>query len=134
MTAASGSVRTPLLVGAATALATVAVALRDPHVQNSWGVCPLHVLTGLWCPGCGGLRAVHDLAHLDVAGAWGMNPLVVALVPVAVAVWAVWTWRSATGRAPLRTLPGRWAWAVLALVVTFAVLRNLPPFAPFLAP
>lgn len=132
--AASGLVRTPLLVGAGTLLATVAVAVRDPHVAGSWGACPLHLLTGLWCPGCGGMRAVHDLTHGDLGGAWGMNPLLVVLLPLAVAGWAVWTWRAAHGRRTHAPRHPAWAWSALAVIVTFAVLRNLPPLAPYLAP
>ena len=52
------------------------------RTAGSYGVCPLYALTGLWCPACGGLRATHDLAHGDLAGAWAMNPLWVLAVPL----------------------------------------------------
>lgn len=134
MVAASGSPRTPLLVGAGVAVATLAVALRDPHVPGSWGACPLHLLTGLWCPGCGGMRAVHDVVHLDLVGAWSMNPLVVLLIPVAVVGWAVWTWRTLAGRQRRGPVRAQWAWTTLAVVLLYTVARNLPALAPYLAP
>ena len=90
-------------------------------------------MTGLFCTGCGALRAVHALMHLDPATAWSMNPLVLVLGPFAVASWAAWTRRAATGA------PRRWLappWAVIGtgvLVVVFTVARNLPAF-DWLAP
>ncbi|MBC7289751.1 MAG: DUF2752 domain-containing protein, partial [Actinotalea sp.] len=91
----------PAAVGGLVATATTVLAVRSPHATGSYGVCPLLAFTGLWCPFCGGLRAVHDLTRLDLAGAWAMNPLFVLGVPVLVAAWAWWL-----GRA-LGVLPGR---------------------------
>jgi len=127
------SVRGPLVAGAVVALATVALAVRDPHVAGSYGVCPLYALTGLWCPACGGLRATHDLAHGDLAGTWSMNPLWVLAVPVVIALWGRLVVRRAQGRA-VRAAPSWLAWATLAVVLLFGVLRNVPALAPWLAP
>ncbi|MFI2707066.1 DUF2752 domain-containing protein, partial [Nocardioides sp. CER28] len=54
--------RLPLLTVGGLGAATLALYLRDPHQRGSWGVCPLS-LAGIYCPGCGGLRAVNDLTH-----------------------------------------------------------------------
>ncbi|GAA1734694.1 hypothetical protein GCM10009809_32430 [Isoptericola hypogeus] len=132
----------PLAWGALGAAATALVAAVDPHVGGRYPACPLLALTGLACPLCGALRATHDLAHLDVAGAWAANPLWVLVVPVLVLAWATWTvraWRwgrADAGRArtaqrvPLRLL--------LVLVggaaVVFGVLRNVPALAAALGP
>ena len=56
---------------------TGAVALRDPHHQGAWGVCPTYQLLGVYCPGCGSLRALHDLAIGRWAEAVAHNALVV---------------------------------------------------------
>ncbi|ASR54467.1 DUF2752 domain-containing protein [Cellulomonas sp. PSBB021] len=117
--------RGPALAAGVVLVGTAAVALRDPHVSGSYGYCPLYAATGLFCPACGGLRATHDLAHGDLAAAWSMNPLWVALVPVVVALWVWWAVRVARGRAaPL--LPSWSAWLFLTLLAVFGVLRNLP--------
>lgn len=90
-------------------------------------------LTGLYCTGCGTLRAVHALMHLDPATAWTMNPLALLLAPVALASWAAWTRRAATG-APRQWLAPPWAVVATGVVlVLFTVARNLPTFA-WLAP
>lgn len=126
-----GPVATGLVVGAATA----ALALRDPHVPGSWGACPLLVLTGTWCAGCGALRATHDLAHLDVAAAWDMNPLWTVVAPLLVVGWVLWVVRAAQGLPVPRRLRGPWLpVTVLVVVLGYSVLRNVPALAPFLTP
>jgi len=133
LTAAVRRSRAPLTSGAVVAAATAALALHSPYAAGSYGFCPIHVLTGLWCPGCGALRATHDLAHGDVASAWGMNPLWVVLVPVLVVGWSVWLVRRVTGR-PAPTVPVGARWALLGVALVFGVLRNVPGLAPWLAP
>lgn len=109
------------------AAATVALHLRDPHASGSWGYCPISLL-GLYCPGCGGLRAVNDLTHGDLIGAASSNALLLLAMPFAVyllARWAIDAWR---GRQ--RGLPALSSWPVLsvgiALTTVFTVARNLP--------
>lgn len=115
------------------ALATLALHLRDPHEQGSWGICPSAAL-GFACPGCGGLRAVNDLTHGELLAAASSNLLLVAAMPFAVLgllAWALGRWR---GAAPRRLdVPRPLGWALLAAVAVFTVLRNLPPGA-WLAP
>lgn len=131
----------PAAVGVVTAVATAVLAVRSPHATGSYGVCPFLALTGLWCPACGGLRAVHELTQLDVVAAWAMNPLVVAGAPLVVAAWALWLARSlgrpvpAWARGAPDPAAGTWpGWAFLAVAVAFTVARNVPALAPWLAP
>lgn len=125
-------VRRPLVAGAWVAAATLLVALRDPHAAGSYGFCPLHAATGLWCPACGGLRATYDLAHLHLATAWSENALWVVVAPLVVVGWLVVLARRARGL-PVRPVPAWAGVAGLVVVVVFGVLRNLPAFA-WLAP
>jgi hypothetical protein len=123
----------PLATALVVAAATAYVALVDPHRPGHYLTCPLLSLTGLACPGCGGLRATHDLAHLDLAGAWAANPLWVVVAPVLVALWAAWlvrSWRGSAGP----SVPSRVAWASLAVLVLFGALRNVPALAGWLGP
>lgn len=124
----------PAVTLGALGAATVALHLRDPHVEGSWGLCPTALL-GFWCPGCGGLRAVNDLTHLRLADALSSNLLLVAALPVVLVVLGLWVrdqWRG-TSRAldPRRAVVV--GAAVSVVVVAFAVLRNLPGLE-YLAP
>ena len=127
--------RTPLLTVGGLAAATVALHFRDPHQHGSWGVCPLS-LTGIYCPGCGGLRAVNDLTDGDVRGAASSNLLVTVGIPVAVVLLSLWLVRAWRGTPP-RRLPDPvrrvlW-WSAAAVALLFFVARNTPQGA-WLAP
>ena len=125
-------VRTPLLVGGVLAAGTALVALRDPH-EGGYPLCPFLALTGYACAGCGGLRAAHDLATGDLAGAWSMNPLATIAMPIAAVMWVVWFVRAATNR-PAWNPPAWSLVAALAVAVAFSVLRNLPVLQGALGP
>ena len=110
------------------------MALRDPHVEGSWGYCPFLLITGRPCGGCGGLRAVNDLAHGQVVAALSSNVLAVVLLVSAVVAWIVWVGRRARGRdVPLvRVTPARLI-GVTAVFLVFTVVRNTP-WGAWLAP
>lgn len=64
----------------------VALHWRDPHQSGSWGWCWWRVLTGVPCPGCGGLRAVADLTGGRFTDAWAHHAYLVASLVTAFAV------------------------------------------------
>lgn len=128
--AASGRGRrmvAPAAVIGGLAAATLALRLRDPHASGSWGACPF-ALAGISCPGCGGLRAVNDLTHLELGAAASSNLLLVLALPLvlyALGRWAVGAWTghrwALSQRAMILTTAG-----VLTAMAVFTVLRNLP--------
>lgn len=120
-----------LCAGAAAALTVV--FLFDPASAGFYPRCPFRLLTGLLCPGCGATRALHQLLHGRVGAALALNPL----VPLYIAALG-WVFLAqlalALGR-PSFTIPrsgrsrlaaGSLAWTLLALVLFFWILRNLP--------
>lgn len=117
------------------AIATAALHVRDPHVYASWGLCPSAALFGIYCPGCGGLRAVNDLTHGDLGAAASSNLLFFVSIPLVVFLlgrWAYDAWRDIDrGRTWLSSWPMMYAGLGVALV--FTVARNLPVGA-WLAP
>nr|WP_244501059.1 DUF2752 domain-containing protein [Streptomyces sp. TP-A0874] len=122
----------------AAALAGVAAAVGyvgavDPHQPGHYPVCPLFRWTGVLCPGCGGLRSVHSLAHGDLTAALGANAPVVAGCAAFLCVWALWVGRAARGRPMSLPLRPVHAWLLAALLAVFTVVRNLP-FGSVLAP
>ena len=116
-----------MLVAGGLLAASVLLHVRDPHQSGSWGFCPWLVLTGTYCPGCGGLRAVNDLTGATSSAAASSNLLFVA-VAARCSRW--WVDPFATGRAARRESRRRSAYvvlvAVLAVTVLFWVVRNLP--------
>ncbi|MFJ8857408.1 DUF2752 domain-containing protein [Streptomyces sp. NPDC102451] len=109
------------------------VATVDPNEPGHYPVCPMLRLTGVLCPGCGGLRSAHAFAHGDLAAALGANALAVVGYAVFAAVWLLWTVRASRGR-PLRIgLAPRYWWGIGAVLLVFTVIRNLP-FGSALAP
>jgi hypothetical protein len=123
----SERLRGPVLGAVGAAVATVALHVRDPHVTHSWGVCPLYALTGVYCPGCGALRAVNDLTDGHLGQAASSNLLLVLAVPVAVVLFARWSYAAWSGRevTVFPVLSAR-AWTLLTvLVVGFTLARNL---------
>ncbi|MFB4264201.1 DUF2752 domain-containing protein [Nonomuraea sp. GTA35] len=124
----------PLGVAAAAGAVFAFVGVIDPNEPGHYPTCPFLWATDLYCPGCGTLRTIHALAHLDPVAALGLNPLAVAMVPFLVFWWGRWVVRAWQGR-PRRTTLAHpaWLWAFLALVMVYWVVRNLP-FGAFLAP
>lgn len=125
----------PTLLAAAVLLVSVLLHVRDPHRTGSWGFCPWLVLTGTYCPGCGGLRAVNDLTNGDLRAAASSNLLFVGSIPLLLVLWARWFVGRWTGAR--RTASSRRALVGCAVLVTvslvFWVVRNLPG-AAWLAP
>lgn len=113
------------------AAAAAALYVWDPARWAVFPPCPFHWLTGLHCPGCGTLRGLHQLAHGNLAAAFGLNPLMVLCLPL-VACWPLWGMvRRAGGRRMSRVfVPAGWIWALLGVIVLFWILRNVPVY-PF---
>lgn len=123
----------PLATAGGVLLATAYIRAVDPNQPGHYPLCPTLALLGIDCPGCGGLRATHALAHGDIATAFDHNALFVVLAPVLVVLWGMWLWRAWTGVTPARTrtrdLVSRAAPIVILIVaMAFAVVRNFVPF------
>lgn len=99
------------------------VGLVDPHRAGSpFPPCPFRLLTGWYCPGCGGLRMTHDLLHADLAAAAVDNLFLLVGLPL-LALWFLW--RRQWGRPPVTA-----AVVVIIAVATvgWTVVRNMAGF------
>ncbi|MFG2599628.1 DUF2752 domain-containing protein [Streptomyces sp. NPDC048462] len=106
--------------------AFVLVGSVDPNEPGHYPVCPLLRFTGIYCPGCGGLRSAYAVAHGDIGTAFGSNALAVIGYGIFAVAWVLWMVRAAAGRpARLALRPVHW-WAVGAVLMIFTVVRNLP--------
>ena len=124
--------RSLIAAAAVAALAGAAALLYGVNPAGSplYPKCPFYMLTGFHCPGCGSLRAAHQLLHGHWVAAFRMNPLALVLVPVVIFSSA---WRMAEQRLlgrQVRPLSARWIWLLLAVMLIFTVLRNVPVY-PF---
>jgi hypothetical protein len=97
----------------------------DPSRVPIYPVCMFHRTTGLLCPGCGGLRALHQLLHGHVATAYHFNPLLVCGLPLVAGAGGSSLYRRWQGQ-PARAPRPLWYWCALTVTVLFGVLRNLP--------
>ena len=102
----------------------------DPRTTGTLPTCPFLSLTGCYCPGCGTLRALHVLLRGDVVSALGYNVLSVLSLPFITYSFGSGAMRAFGLRAPgpVFVHPG-FIWALLAAIVAYWTLRNLP-FAP----
>lgn len=87
--------------------------------------CPVFVLTGWECPGCGSQRALHALLHGDIAGAWHYNAFLICLAPVVALLLFSEYYRERYPRLH-RVMTGRVAAIVLGvLLFGWTIYRNL---------
>lgn len=117
----------PALVAGGLSAATLALHLRDPHEQGSWGLCPTAAM-GFYCPGCGGLRAVNDLSNLQLVDAASSNLAFVVSLPFLAYVFARWVigrWRDQSWNPSDRAMSFA-ATVTIVLVIAFTILRNTP--------
>lgn len=107
------------------ALGAVIVVLYflDPSENPLFPPCPSNAITGLYCPGCGTLRALHALSHLNLREALSFNALTVLALPF-LPFLALFPEKFSSPKISL---------AILIIILLFCVLRNLPYFS-FLAP
>jgi hypothetical protein len=99
--------------------------LFDP-TASGFPQCPVVKYTGLYCPGCGSQRAVHALVHGHFFAVFGYNPLVCLAIFYFIAEIVIWG-LNRTGRQIRSLSERRWTpLIILAVVITFWVLRNIP--------
>jgi hypothetical protein len=107
--------------------ACLVLYLYDPTTAGFYPVCQIHQLTGLECPGCGSLRALHQLTHGNIVAAWHFNPLLITVLPIGVWLglreivrWAFgWVWPGIFNRPIV-------GWSLVAAVIVFGIARNIP--------
>lgn len=121
------------LIAALAVICTAALALAvfDPATSGVFPPCPLLALTGWYCPGCGSLRAFHQLLHGHLRNALAMNPFAVLSLPFLIYGLASYSSVVFRGRyLPRIFLPAAWIRALCLAIVVFGIMRNLPGY-PF---
>ncbi len=117
------------------AAASLLLFFFEPGRYAFYPRCLFHQTTGLLCPGCGSLRAIHQLLHGHIVAAAHLNALLVFCIPPVCWVAGRACLRRLKGQAPMPHFHPAWLWAALVLGLSFGILRNLPfAHAPWLAP
>lgn len=109
-------------------VATVAVALYALFcsVTGLLPRCPLKMLTGLQCPGCGSQRAFYALLHGRFAESWSYNLLLplLLLYTLAVVLLPLLPWKPARRIHSALTSVGAMI-GLLAVIVAWWIIRNI---------
>jgi len=116
--------RMRVVMGASLAAAAI-LYWFPPERYDFYPQCPIFRYLHVYCPGCGATRALAALLHARVAEALHYNALVVLLVPVLLAYFAVAYWKARRDevftwpRVPVLGLT-----TLLMMSAAFGVLRN----------
>src|SRR3954471_1759987 len=98
----------------------------DPARFGFYPICALYRTTGLLCPGCGSLRAVHQLLHGHLTEALRFNALLVCSLPFVGAVSGVWLARALKGQSFALPVRPSLVWIGVVILFLFGIARNLP--------
>ncbi len=103
----------------------------NPAEQQLFPKCIFYSTTGYHCPGCGSQRAIHSLLHLNFAGVISNNALFIPALLLLIYHYS----RPLLNKLFHSKLPNIFyfkstPWIILAIVILFWILRNLP-FYPF---
>jgi hypothetical protein len=101
----------------------------NPENSPLFPKCPIYLLTGYKCPGCGSQRAFYHFFHGELLTAFLYNPLMFLIVPYILSgIYLEYI----ANRSDLRTIRlrailfGKWAILVLAVIIfAYAILRNI---------
>jgi len=100
--------------------------LFDPAHSSFYPRCLFHATTGLDCPGCGGLRATHQLLHGHFRDAFALNPLLVCSLPLIGWLGLRPLVRITTGHAlPSFFQSTLCLWGMTSAVIAFGIFRNI---------
>jgi hypothetical protein len=111
--------------------AAVVLFLFNPKDGGIFPPSPFRLLTGLYCPGCGTLRGLHQLLHGHLMAALDLNPLMVVASPYLIYSYACYVSPVFFRRKlPRLSIPPQWIKGILVVILAYWVLRNIPVF-PF---
>lgn len=94
--------------------------------------CLFHIITGLYCPGCGAGRASYSILHGRFYMAFRYNPMYVTLLPFLgmYIVARLIDWILTGGNHVDQKINQKVLYVVLVIVVGFGIVRNIPIY-PF---
>lgn len=97
-----------------------------------WGnifECPFHYLTGLYCPGCGGMRSIGYLVSGNIYAAMKSN-VIVTVFNITSPLLLLFMIRYIKSRIFISILNTKCLLFTLVIMLIFSVIRNIP-YYPF---
>lgn len=88
--------------------------------------CLFHSWTGLYCPGCGTLRATHYLLNGQFDTAFRYQPLLISLLPILALFVGKACYENLWNTSATLPFELQIYWLILIAVCLFFVLRNIP--------
>ena len=94
--------------------------------------CPIHKLTGLYCPGCGLTRMIKSILLLDFYQAFRYNQLLFISLPFVIFLFVNDLYSEFKGKKSFYKKIPNYIWIILIVItILYGVLRNI---FPILAP
>ena len=125
---------TLVVVGGLLVLGCVVLFFFDPRQYHFYPTCLFHQMTGLLCPGCGSLRALHQLLHGHLVSAFRFNPLLVVAMAVLTGLGLIHKLSERSHEPGKLLFWPHWLWALGVLFLAVSIWRNLPGAPPFIVP
>lgn len=94
--------------------------------------CPIHLLTNLYCPGCGVTRMIKSILKLDFYQAFRYNQLLFILSPFFIFLFLDYVYSYIVKKESLYKKIPEYVWIIIiVLLIIFGIIRNIfPYFAP----
>lgn len=109
------------------ALAAAALLFKfPPERYGFYPACPVYRYLHLYCPGCGGTRALAAILHGRVSEAMHYNPLFVMLLPLLLMFGGTVYWSAVTkNKIEWPPVPTTAVVSLLTVMTAFTVFRNV---------
>lgn len=102
------------------------LSVHDPVTSPRWIQCPFYFFTGLYCPGCGTLRATYQLLHGHLIVALDYNPMYVLMLPYLLYGVVTLLRPMEPPRFARMFRHPMWVRGFIAAYFAFGIIRNLP--------
>ncbi len=86
--------------------------------------CPIHYITGYYCPGCGITRLLFSLIKLDFYQAFRFNPLVFILIILYIIYFVIKYLFKVNIKIPNKVM-----YSLIVILLIYGILRNIPMFS-----
>jgi uncharacterized protein DUF2752 len=123
-----------LFAGVAGAIGCAILFCFDPTQHHFYPTCIFHQTTGLLCPGCGSLRALHQLLHGHFITAFRFNPLLVLALPSLAGLGVIYKVKEQSPELQIQSFRPQWLWAMGIIFLAFSIWRNLPGAPALITP